>query len=147
MATQKDFFSKEEEAQIIAAIQQAEQNTSGEIRVHIEGTSGKEALERAKEVFFQLEMNNTKAQNGVLFYVAVTDHTFAILGDKGIDAVVPNDFWDCTKDLVIEQFKQGAFAKGLETGILRAGEKLKEYFPFTSDDVNELSDEISKGDI
>lgn len=138
-------LSKQEEEAIVLAIKNAEKNTSGEIRVHIESTSEKDALDRAKDVFNELKMNETEAQNGVLFYLAVQDHNFAIIGDKGIDEVVPNDFWNSTKDLVITEFKKGDFAEGLIKGIQEAGSKLKEFFPYQTDDVNELSDEISKG--
>jgi len=140
-----DFLSAEDEKAIVEAIQQAEKNTSGEIRVHIEKTSQKPPLERAQEVFFVLGMEATTARNGVLFYVGVKDHTFAIIGDEGIDKAVENDFWDCTKDVVIGHFKESRFRQGLVEGILRAGERLKTYFPYADNDKNELPDTISKG--
>lgn len=140
-----DFFTPAEEEAIVAAIQQAEKNTSGEIRVHIEQHSEKPPLERAQEVFFQLGMNATTARNGVLFYLGTDDRAFAIIGDEGIDKVVEDDFWDCTKDTVIDHFKQTRFADGLVAGILKAGERLKQYFPYAADDKNELPDTISKG--
>lgn len=138
-------LSEKEELAVVDAIKAAEKNTSGEIRVHIDPSSDKDAFERAKEVFFELKMNETEAKNGVLFYLAIKEHKFAILGDEGIDKVVPDDFWDTTKDLVISEFKKGDFASGLQLGITEAGKRLKEFFPYQSDDVNELSDEISKG--
>lgn len=141
----ENFFSNEEEQQVINAIKIAEKNTSGEIRVHIEKSTEKDALERATEVFYQLKMNETKLQNGVLFYVATESHHFAVLGDKGINELVPDNFWDTEKELVLSHFSKGEYAKGLELGILEAGKKLKEFFPYQSDDTNELSDEISKG--
>lgn len=140
-----DFLSADDEKAIVEAIQQAEKNTSGEIRVHIEKTSEKPPLERAQEVFFVLGMEATTARNGVLFYVGVKDRSFAIIGDEGIDKAVENDFWDCTKDVVIGHFKENRFAQGLTEGILRAGERLKTYFPYADDDKNELPDTISKG--
>lgn len=145
MSKTEDFLTKEEEQEIVQAIVTAEKNTSGEIRVHIEETSEKPPIERAKEVFSTLEMHKTEARNGVLFYIGVANKGFAILGDEGINNVVEADFWDCTKDLVLEHFKNKEFKKGLVEGILRAGEKLKHYFPYQSDDTNELSNEISKG--
>ena len=145
MSLTEDFLTPEEEKEIVQAIALAEKNTSGEIRVHIEAHTEKPPLERAQEVFHALGMDNTEAHNGVLFYVGVQDHTFAIIGDQGIDKVVEDDFWDCTKDIVIEHFKNKRFKQGLVEGILRAGERLKHYFPFESDDTNELSNEISKG--
>lgn len=145
MAKTEAFLSKEDEQEIVQAIVSAEKNTSGEIRVHIEERSEKAPLDRAQEVFFELHMNETKDRNGVLFYVGISDKKFAIIGDEGIDKLVESDFWDCTKDIVIANFKGGNYKKGLVEGILRAGERLKKYFPYQSDDQNELSNEISKG--
>ena len=145
MAKTEAFLSKEDEQEIVQAIVSAEKNTSGEIRVHIEEHTEKSPLDRAQEVFFDLHMNETKDRNGVLFYVGIFDKKFAIIGDEGIDKVVESDFWDCTKDIVIANFKGGNYKKGLVEGILRAGERLKKYFPYQSDDQNELSNEISKG--
>lgn len=145
MSKVEDFLTPEEESEIVKAISQAEKNTSGEIRVHIENHSEKPPLERAQEVFNFLGMDNTFMRNGVLFYVGVSDHTFAIIGDEGIDKVVEDDFWDCTKDTVISHFKEKKYKDGLVAGILRAGERLQQYFPFESDDADELSNEISKG--
>ncbi len=144
MPNVQDFLSPEDEREIVAAIGMAEQNTSGEIRVHIENHTDKKPLERAQEVFYKLKMNETRLQNGVLFYVGVHDHTFAILGDKGINDVVPDNFWDKTKDLVISHFKNNNYKQGLVEGILKAGEKLKEFFPSDKENLNELSNEISK---
>lgn len=144
MSKTEDFLSKQEEQEIVQAIIEAEKNTSGEIRVHIEEHTEKSPLDRAQEVFFELKMNETQDRNGVLFYVCVSDKKFAIIGDKGINEVVESDFWDCTKDTVIANFRERNFKKGLVEGILRAGERLKHYFPFHSDDTNELSNEISR---
>lgn len=141
----KDFLTGEEEKEVVNAIAAAEKNTSGEIRVHIENHTEKPPLERAQEVFHLLGMDETAARNGVLFYVGVSDHTFAIIGDEGIDKVVEDDFWDCTRDAVISKFKEKKFKDGLVEGILRAGERLKSYFPYEDKgDTNELSNEISK---
>jgi uncharacterized membrane protein len=145
MSKTEDFLSKAEEQEIVQAIVEAEKNTSGEIRVHIEEHSEKLPLDRAQEVFFELQMNETQERNGVLFYVCVADKKFAIIGDKGINEAVESDFWDCTKDIVITNFKEGNFKKGLVEGILKASERLKKYFPYQSDDTNELSNEISRG--
>jgi len=145
MSVTEDFLTPQEEQEIVNAISQAEKNTSGEIRVHIENHTEKRPLERAQEVFHFLKMDATSARNGVLFYVGVSDHTFAIIGDSGIDKVVENDFWDCTRDTVISHFKEKKFKEGLVAGILRAGERLEKHFPFESGDKDELSNEISKG--
>lgn len=145
MSKVEDFLTSEEEAEIVKAISQAEKNTSGEIRVHIEKHTEKPPLERAQEVFHFLGMDQTSLRNGVLFYVGVADHTFAIIGDEGIDKVVENDFWDCTKDSVISNFKENKYKEGLVAGILKAGERLQQHFPFTDGDKDELSNEISRG--
>lgn len=145
MSLTEDFLSPEDEKEVVHAISLAEKNTSGEIRVHIEAHAEKPPLERAQEVFHALGMDNTEAKNGVLFYVGVQDHSFAIIGDKGINDLVEDDFWDCTKDVVIEHFKNKRFKTGLVEGILRAGDRLKKHFPYKDDDANELSNEISKG--
>ncbi|MEN8776014.1 MAG: TPM domain-containing protein [Polaribacter sp.] len=145
MSKVKEFLTPTEEQEIISAIRTAEKNTSGEIRVHIEATSKKEHFERALEVFHFLKMDNTKDSNAVLLYVAVNDKKFVIYGDKGINDVVPKDFWDSTKDSIQSQFKQGNFKQGMVDGILKAGEELQSHFPYQTDDVDELSNEISKG--
>ena len=144
MSKTEDFLTPEEEQEIINAIQIAEQNTSGEIRIHIEGGSEKDAYDRAKEVFHLLKMDNTKLQNGVLIYVAIENRTFAICGDKGINDVVEPDFWDSTKDLIQFHFKNGKFKKGLVEGVLKTGEQLQKFFPWQHDDIDELSNDISK---
>ena len=145
MSKVEEFLSKEEEQEIVNAIQTAEKNTSGEIRVHIEKTTSKDTFDRALEVFHLLQMNETKLKNGVLIYLAVEDKSFVICGDEGINDVVENDFWDCTKDAMVAHFKTGNFKQGLIDGILRAGEQLRTYFPYEEGDENELSNEISKG--
>ena len=145
MSKVESFLTQEEEQEIVEAIGVAEKNTSGEIRVHIEKQTSMEPLERAVEVFHQLQMDSTQERNGVIIYVAVDSHTFAIYGDKGINEKVGVDFWDCTKDAMLTQFKNGNFKQGLIGGILRAGEQLKKHFPYQSDDTDELSNEISKG--
>lgn len=139
----ENFFSKEEKKQITDAIAEAERNTSGEIRLHMEGHCAIDVLDRAAYVFGKLKMHETAERNGVLFYLAVHDHKFAILGDAGINQVVPVNFWDEIKVTMLALFKQGKFADGLSQGILMAGEQLKANFPFRKEDVNELSDEIS----
>lgn len=144
MSKVEEFLTASDEQEIVHAISLAEKNTSGEIRIHIESHSKTPPIARAQEVFNSLHMYKTDARNGVLFYVGVSDHTFAIIGDSGIDDVVEDDFWDCTKDIVIENFKNKKHKEGLIQGIQRAGERLKEFFPFESDDTNELSNEISK---
>lgn len=150
----EDFLTAGDEEAIIGAIRIAEKNTSGEIRIHLESHSNpegtkkderKDAIDRAEEVFNMLHMQNTKESNGVLIYVAVEDRTLVIMGDKGINDKVGQDFWESTKDIIIDHFKNGEMKVGLVKGILKAGEQLKKYFPYQSDDINELPDEISVG--
>lgn len=139
----EDFLTAEEEQAIIDAIRDAESTTSGEIRVHLEKHSDMPAIERAKELFHLLKMDNTKEENGVLIYVGVDDHQLAIIGDRGLNSQVPLDFWETTKDKIIDQFRQGNFCEGLIHGIQCTGEKLAHFFPWEHGDTNELSDEIS----
>lgn len=139
----RKYFSEKDKLQIKNAIRAAELNTSGEIRVHIEKHCREDVLDRASYIFKKLEMHKTELRNGVLFYLAVSDRKFAILGDAGINRKVPEDFWEEIKEKVAEKFKEGLFAEGLSQGIRMAGEQLKAHFPYQEDDVNELSDEIS----
>ena len=137
------FFSKEQQAQLLGAVKEAEMETSGEVRVHIESSLKGEVLDRASWLFKKLGMHKTAERNGVLFYLAVNDRKFAIIGDAGINAKVPPGFWDDISELLKKNFKEGKFTEGLSEGILLAGEHLKKHFPHRPDDVNELPDEIS----
>jgi uncharacterized membrane protein len=139
------FFTKEQKEEIARAINEAEMNSSGEIRVHIEGDLKGDVLDRAAYVFKTLEMHKTELRNGVLFYLAVNSKKFAILGDAGINSKVPGNFWDVIKEKMALHFHDGRFAEGLSEGIRMAGEQLKKQFPYKSDDVDELSNEISFG--
>jgi uncharacterized membrane protein len=145
MSLVEDFLTQHEEQEVIDAIRQAEDKTSGEIRVHLEYHDHGNPEGRAMEVFHFLKMDNTKLQNGVLIYIAVKDHTFAIFGDQGINAVVPNDFWERTKRIIESHFKDQNFKQGLVEGIRRAGDQLERHFPWLHHDSDELSNEISKG--
>ena len=137
------FFNQQEEATIVAAIREAELATSGEIRVHVEVGARRPALEVAQRTFRELGMEKTQDRNGVLILLAVDRREFAIVGDEGINKVVPEDFWDTERDLMQQHFKRGEFATGIEKAIQQIGVKLKQYFPYQTDDVNELPDEIS----
>jgi uncharacterized membrane protein len=141
----KQFFTKEQQQSIQDAIAAAELNTSGEIRVHIDDACKGNVLDQAALVFARLKMNKTKLQNGVLFYLAVSDQQFAILGDTGINEKVPAGFWDNIRDAMLVHFKEKEFTEGLNKGIQMAGEKLKAHFPLQKDDTNELSNEVSFG--
>jgi len=137
------FLNKEEEQRIISAIKEAELQTSGEIRVHLDKTLDKDPVYDAQQVFQRLGMHRTEARNGVLIYLLPEQKKFAIIGDEGIDKVVPEHFWEDVRDLMQQHFREGAFVEGLRAAIALVGEKLKAYFPYQSDDENELPDEIS----
>ncbi|MBL7137649.1 MAG: TPM domain-containing protein [Bacteroidales bacterium] len=142
----KHFFTNQEQQQITRVIREAELNTSGEIRVHIENSCKGDVLDRAAYIFKQLNLHRTQLRNGVLFYLSVHDHKFAILGDKGINNTVSPGFWDEIKEEMSARFREGDLVSGLVDGILKAGEQLKAHFTHQTDDVNELEDEISFGE-
>lgn len=140
-----DFFSKEEKEDITIAIKNAELDTSGEIRVHIDSDCKGDSRDKAALIFKKLNMDKTELRNGVLFYLAVNNRKFAIIGDMGINKVVPKGFWDDIRDTMLDNFRENRFSEGLVDGIAMAGHQLKSHFPYQKDDVNELSDEISFG--
>ncbi|MFO7842731.1 MAG: TPM domain-containing protein [Bacteroidales bacterium] len=140
-----DFFTTAQKKQITDAIKEAELNTSGEIRVHVEMDCKEDVLDRAAFWFEKLKMHKTELRNGVLFYLSINDRKFAILGDAGINAVTPDNFWDEIKETVIGYFQKEEYANGLSKGIKMAGQALQEHFPYQKDDINELSDDISFG--
>lgn len=139
----QDFLDKEGRELIVSAIKEAEKNTSGEIRVHIDDVCNGDAYSKAVEVFYKLGMDKTVSRNGVLIYVACNSKVFAIVGDKGINDAVPENFWHDVSAHIHDSFSAGHFAEGLADAVMMAGAKLKDYFPYTPDDVNEQSDEIS----
>ena len=141
----KRFFTKEEQDRIMNAILNAELDTSGEIRVHIESVFKDDVMDRATFIFKKLKMHRTELRNGVLFYLAVKSRKFAIIGDVGINKEVPKDFWNDIKEKMAEYFKENKFTEGLVFGISETGAHLKKHFPYHLDDINELSDEISFG--
>ena len=139
----KDFLTTEEQAQVVAAIKEAELNTSGEIRIHLDEKCKTSPMKRAISVFKHLNMEKTAARNGVLIYVACGSNKFSIIGDEGINKVVPENFWQDVSLIMAEKFKARQFAEGLTIAAKMVGIKLKEYFPYQSDDVNEHPDDIS----
>ena len=139
-------ISKEEEDVIVAAIASAEMHTSGEIRVHVESKCETDPYAKAVVLFHELKMDETALQNGVLIYVALDDKKLAIIGDAGINKVVPEYFWDTTKERMIQHFKEDKFADGIAEAVTAAGYHLKKYFPRANDDANELSNELSRGE-
>jgi len=132
-----------EENRLVNAIKRAEDQTSGEIRVHFDTDKVDSALERAKSMFTKLKMHQTELRNGILFYVNLKQKAFAVWGDEGINKNVPENFWDGIKDTAITNFKQEKIVDGLETCILMCGEQLKTYFPLKDGDKNELKNDIS----
>ena len=139
-------FSKSEIEEIKNEIILAEKNTSGEIRIHLDKKCSTSPIDAAITQFEKLGMTNTKDRNGVLIYLALKDKKMAIIGDTGIDQKVPADFWESVKDTMASNFKEGEFVKGICAAIKESGIKLSTYFPYQSDDENELSDEISIGE-
>lgn len=139
-------FSEQEQERIREAIAAAERSTSGEIRIFVEKHCKGQPFERAVHFFSKLGMAQTKLRNGVLIYLASEDHQFAIIGDAGINQVVPENFWQSTKDLILGHFKQGNLADGLIAGIYEAGQQLQTFFPSLADDTNELSNDIAFGE-
>ena len=137
------FFSRKEKKQILAAVQAAEKNTSGEIRVHLEYRALGPVYGHAQKVFQRIGMTKTSERNGVLIFLATHDKKFAVLGDVGINEKVPEGFWNDVVLIMQEHFKQNKFAEGISEAVLRIGEKLKAYFPYQKNDKNELSDGIS----
>ncbi len=145
MNSVEQFLTAQEEQRVVQAIINAELNTSGEIRVHIERKNDKPVMERAQEVFFHLNMHQTAQRNAVLFYIATDSRQFAILGDKGINEKVPENFWQEETNHITSLFTKQENCRALTDGISMVGEKLKAFFPYQSDDTNELSNQISKG--
>lgn len=139
----KNFLSSSDKQEIVEAIIRAEKNTSGEIRVHIENNNRKSPIDRAQTVFSELGMDATQLQNGVLFFVCTKSKSLAIIGDKGINEKVDPDFWEGTKDAVLDKFKLGLFKQGLILGIEKAADQLQEFFPFENGNTNELTNDIS----
>ena len=141
----RNFLTQDEQKKVVDAITGAENKTSGEIRLHLDTTCKEDVLDRAAAIFKKLDMHKTELRNGVLIYLATEDRKLAILGDAGINAKVPENFWDEVKDEMIGAFKEGKYADGLVKAINMAGDKLKAFFPVAADDIDELSNEISFG--
>ena len=139
----KDHISLEDRERVKKAIEKAELNTSGEIRVHMESKCKEDILDHAAFIFEKLKMYETEQRNAILFYIALNDHKFAVIGDAGINEKVNDNFWEVVKNEMIPFFKEGRIADGLIDGISKAGHELKEYFPYQTNDKNELDNEIS----
>lgn len=139
------FLTAEQQETVVAAVRLAEKHTSGEIRIHIDSECEGDPVKRAEKVFGKLGMHKTKLRNGVLIYLACDSKVFAIIGDKGINDLVPENFWKDVIAIMAGEFRYGRFAEGLAEAARMAGEKLRDFFPYQKDDVNEQPDEISFG--
>jgi len=143
----KDFFNAEEKQLITEAIRHAEQMTSGEVRVFVESKcSYMDAIDRAAELFFNLQMQKTDDRNAVLIYIAMGDHQLAVFGDEGIHKKVGNEYWNTEVKKMITNFNRDNYAEGISEVVKDIGEALTKYFPYNNDtDKNELPDEIVFG--
>ncbi len=141
----QELFSDKEKQLIQNTIALAEKNTSGEIRIHIDKSCKNDPTKQAIYIFEKLNMHSTELKNGILIYLAVKERKLAVIGDKGINDVVNEDFWIDIKDILVSNFQKGDFTNGLILGIEKCGEKLSHYFPHLENDKNELSNEISFG--
>ena len=143
----KNFFTAEEQQLIIEAIQNAERMTSGEVRVFVESKcSYMDAIDRAAELFFQLEMQKTDDRNAVLLYVAMKDRQLAVFGDEGIHEKVGNEYWNNAVQKMISNFNRENYAAGISEVVKDIGTALTKNFPFNNDtDKNELPDDIVFG--
>lgn len=139
----KNIFTKTDEEKVVNAIKEAELNTSGEIRVHVENYCFGDSLKKAEKIFAKLNMQNTKDRNGILIYIAAVSRKIAVFGDKGIHEKLGQNYWDDLVKGIIENFRKEAKAEGLAQGIIECGLQLKHFFPYKSDDKNELNDSIS----
>lgn len=135
-------FTEQEQEKISNAIAEAEKATSGEIRIAIEEHCEGDAFEKATSYFAKLGMDKTSRRNGVLIFLAYADHKFAIIGDRGINNVVPEDFWEMTKIAMNAHFSAGNLAQGIIAGVVLAGEQLAHFFPSAHDDINELPNDV-----
>jgi uncharacterized membrane protein len=142
----KELLTEAEKQQLVQAIRESERLTSGEIRLYVEShCKFVNPMERAKEVFLQLNMGNTQRRNGVILYIALKDRQFAILGDKGIHEKVGSEFWVKEAELLISHFTRNDIVGGIDACIREIGESLCRYFPFEGGDENELPDDIVMG--
>ena len=143
----KAFFTEEQKQHIVQAVQQAERQTSGEVRVYVESKcSFVDALDRAEEIFFELQMDKTALHNGVLVYVAVDDKQVAVYADEGIHAKTGRQYWLSMVSTMLHQFRQEQIVDGICSAVLKIGEALTHHFPYNSaTDKNELPDDIVFG--
>ncbi len=137
-----EFLNLIDEAAVLAAVREAEQLSSGEVRVFVSRRRlrGHTAHERACAEFHRLDMDNTDDRNAVFFYVLPRDRAFAVIGDEAVHRKCGQRFWDETAKILEGEFAEGRFTGGLVAGIRRAGDLLAEHFPRRGDDCDELPD-------
>lgn len=140
------FFNEKEKNEISNAITEAEDLTSGEIRVRIERTCNNNLKDRIVEVFNELRMYETERKNGVLIYLSIDDRQFGIIGDKGFDDMVIAGFWDNICDETISHMGTDGVANALVWCIKTIGKELSRFFPVMPDDKDELDNSISFGE-
>ena len=143
----KPFFTEEENERIIESIREAEKQTSGEIRIFVEHRCKYvDALDRAKEIFSNLQMEKTELRNAVLFYIAIKDKQLAIFADSGIHEATGPGYWKEAVKEILSVFSKDDVVGGITTSIYKMGEALKTHFPYDKEvDKNELPDEIVFG--
>jgi uncharacterized membrane protein len=143
----KEIFTESEKSRLVDAIRIAERLTSGEIRLFVEShCTYVDPMDRAREAFLSLGMEKTKQRNGVLVYIAVKDHQFAILGDQGIHDKVGDNFWQAEASVLRHHLSRNNMVEGIETCIREIGESLQQHFPYEAgDEENELPDDIVFG--
>ncbi|MFC0323022.1 TPM domain-containing protein [Gallibacterium melopsittaci] len=135
-----------DKARVERAIVQLELQTSAELRVYVEQKLPVEhavsGMQRATELFQQLEMEKTVQRNGVLIYLALHSKQCAIIGDQGIDHYVEAGFWQQACDLIVTAAKQKQYTEGIVSAIALIGERLSLHFPYQENDRNELPNEV-----
>lgn len=145
MHTAGDFLDQAGRKAVAHAIARAEGGTGAEIRVHLEDHIEEDVLDHAVFIFGELGMQHTAARNAVLIYIAVADRSLAVIGDQGVNAVVPPGYWDDVLEHMRAHFRQGHHAEGICEAVGMIGAKLAEHFPKAAGDRDELSNEVSIG--
>jgi uncharacterized membrane protein len=145
--SKKPLFTVAENQLIVEAIQKAEHQTSGEIRVFVESRCRfVDPLDRAAEVFAGLKMGQTAARNAVLVYVALKDRQLALYGDKGIHEKVGGAFWNDKVKVILSHFNKANYSEGIARVVHEIGIALRSHFPYDKDtDTNELPDDVVYG--
>ena len=144
---ERSFFTPEESQLIVDAIRYAERRTSGEVRVFVESRCKfVDAIDRAAEIFFGLQMDETDNRNAVLLYLAMKDHQLAIFADEGIYKKLGQEYWNNEVKILISEFNRNDYAAGIRHCVTDIGEALYQHFPFDNKtDKNELPDDIVFG--